>query len=69
MPAARWAFDAWNDLRKVCADGTVPSEFESWCRIHRISDPDMVEEGWQLIRVMDQHVFDKRAAARSGGDA
>lgn len=63
----RWIMEAWRDLRRVCENGTTPSEWAAWCALQGVED-DMARLGWACVRDLDrvwlQHRADEREQRR-----
>lgn len=67
-PDAEWVWDAWKQLRRVCENGTTPSEWMAWCELHDVA-ASTARIGWacatQLDRVWLKHKADEREERRS----
>ena len=64
-----WIMEAWRDLRRVCEQGTTPSEWSAWCALHDI-DAETARIGWRGVRALDgvwmRHKADQREERRKG---
>lgn len=73
LPAAEWIWEAWQDLRRVCENGTEPSEWVAWCDMHEV-DAELAQTGWRCVRALDsvwmRHRKEERERKRAerGGD-
>lgn len=60
---AEWIMEAWRDLRRVCENGTTPSEWSAWCELHGF-DADSARIGWACVRALDGVWLKRKAEER-----
>lgn len=55
--------EAWRDLRRVCENGTTPSEWSAWCALQGFG-PEQARLGWTCVRALDGVWLKHKAAQR-----